>query len=132
MATEHATGKFRLKNWDEKAYDEDGPKLTRVEATVTYEGEMEGEGKLQYLMMYREDETASYVSMERFTGRIGDREGSLVLQGTGEFKDGAATVDWTVVPGSGTGDLRDISGKGGFKSIHGNEQTEVELDYETG
>ena len=130
MAKKHATGKFRLKNWDEKPYDEDGPKLTRVQATVTYEGEIEGEGKLQYLMMYREDETAGYVSMERFTGRIGDRKGSLVLQGSGEFKDGAATVDWTVVPGSGTGDLRGITGTGGFKSIHGNEETEVALDYD--
>lgn len=129
MTKKHATGKFELKNWDEKPYDEDGPKLTRVTATVAYQGEIKGEGQLAYLMMYREDETATYVSMERITGSIGDRKGSFVVEGRGAFEDGAATVKWTVVPGSGTDDLANISGTGGFKSVHGDKYTNVELDY---
>ncbi len=129
MAT-HATGSFQLKTWDEKPYDENGPKLTRASVTNSYQGEIEGEGTVEYLMMYREDGTADYVSMERVVGRIGDRQGSFVLQGSGTFEEGAARVKWVVVPGSGTGELRGLRGEGGFAAVHGAEDTEVTLDYD--
>ncbi len=35
--------------------------------------------------------------------------------------DGTADDSWFVVPGSGTGDLKGLSGKGGFKSGHADE-----------
>ena len=56
----HATATFGLESWDEKAYDEkEGmSKLSRVSSTKSYKGDIEGEGKLEYLMMYRADGTA--------------------------------------------------------------------------
>jgi hypothetical protein len=126
----HATGRFKIKSWDEKPYDENGPKLTRASVTNTYQGEIEGEGSIEYLMMYREDGTATYVSMERVVGRIRDRRGSFVVQGSGAFEGGAAKVKWIVVPGSGTGDLRGLRGEGGFVSVHGAEDVEAALDYD--
>src|SRR5258708_24388252 len=111
---------FGLESWDEKTYNEmEGePKLTRVSATKSYQGDIEGEGKLEYLMMYRTASSASFMGLERVTGSIGGRSGSLVLQHSGTFENGVAKVILSVVPGSGTGDLSGMSGEGGFSAGH--------------
>lgn len=53
----------------------------RAEArfTKSFTGDLEGESQVEYLMMYRPDGSASFVGLERFTGRIGDRSGTFVL-----------------------------------------------------
>ncbi len=111
---------FTLKSWEEKNYDEIGgtPKLTRVSATKSYKGDIEGEGNLEYLMMYRTAGSASFIGLERVTGSVGGRSGSFVLEHRGTFEGGVAKVTLSVVPGSGTGDLRDMSGEGGFDAAH--------------
>jgi len=117
-----ATCTFEGKTWDESAYDEpDGlPKLARVSATNTYSGGIEGTGTVEYLMMYQDSGTASFVGLERITGRIGERAGSFVVQHTGNYKDQTATVSLTVVQGSGTGELAGLRGSGGF-AAHGTQ-----------
>src|SRR5437879_7330965 len=116
----HAKGTFELKAWDEKPFNEMNglPKLTRVSVTKTYQGDITGEGKLEYLMMYRDDGSASFLGLERVVGSVGGRSGSFVLQHSGTFKGGIATVTLFVVPGSGTGDLRRLRGEGGFAVWH--------------
>jgi len=115
-----AKATFGIKSWDEKTYNEieGAPKLTRVSATKSYQGDIEGEGKLEYLMMYRTAGSASFMGLERVTGSVGGRSGSFVLQHSGTFEDGVAKVILSVVPGSGTGDLRGMSGEGGFNAGH--------------
>ena len=115
-----AKATFTLKSWDEKTYDEieGAPKLRRVSATKSYKGDIEGEGNLEYLMMYRTAGSASFIGLERVTGSVGGRSGSFVLQHSGTFEGGVAKVTLSVVPGSGTGDLRDMSGEGGFEAGH--------------
>jgi hypothetical protein len=127
----HATATFGLESWDEKAYDEkEGtPKLSRVSSTKSYKGEIEGEGKLEYLMMYRADGTASFIGLERVTGSVGGRSGSFVLQHSGTFEGGVAKAILTVVAGSGTGDLLGMKGEGGFSVGHQPPFT-MTLDYD--
>jgi hypothetical protein len=126
----HATATFKVKSWDEKPYDEmtGGPKLTRASITKSYQGDMEGEGTLEYLMIYRDDGSANFVGLERFVGRVGDRSGSFVLQHSGTFDGGTAEATWFVVPASGTGDLRGLRGEGGFASGHADSYP-ITLDY---
>jgi hypothetical protein len=115
-----AKATFSIKSWDEKTYNEidGGPKLTRATVTKSYQGDIEGEGKVEYLMMYRTASSASFMGLERVTGSIGGRLGSFVLQHSGNFENGVAKVILSVVPGSGTGDLRGIKGEGGFSVGH--------------
>src|SRR6266849_6274263 len=115
-----AKATFGLKSWDEKTYNEieAAPKLTRVSATKSYQGDIEGEGKLEYLMMYRTAGSASFMGLERVSGSVGGRSGSFVLQHSGTFEDGVAKVILSVVPGSGTGDLRGLTGDGGSNAGH--------------
>ncbi len=127
----HATATFEVKTWDEKPYSEidEGPKLTRARVTKSFHGDIEGEGTLEYLMIYRNDGSVSFVGLERVVGRVGDRSGSFVLQHSGIFEGGTAKATWFVVPGSGTGDLRGLRGEGGFASAHA-QSYPITLDYD--
>ena len=115
-----ANARFVIKNWDEKPYREgEGlPKLARATVSKTYTGDIEGQAEVEYLMMYRSAGSASFTGLERVTGRIGGRSGSFVLQHTGTFEGGVARVTLSVVPGSGTGDLRGLKGEGEFSVGH--------------
>jgi hypothetical protein len=109
-----ASARFSIKSWDEKPYSEgqDLPKMTRASVDKTFTGDIDGEGHVEYVMVYRSDGTAAFVGLERITGRIGGRNGSFVLQRSGLFEDGQAKESYFVVSGSGTGDLRSLRGEG--------------------
>jgi hypothetical protein len=126
-----AKARFAIKSWDEKAFGEAPglPKLTRASVSKTFSGTIEGEGRVEYLMMYRADGTASFVGLERIVGRVGGKAGSFVLQRTGTFENGQATESYSVVPGSATGELHGLRGAGTSAVGHGMEHP-FELTYE--
>jgi hypothetical protein len=126
-----ATATFEVKGWDETPYNEvEGlAKLTRASVAKSYQGDIEGAGTLEYLMVYRPDGSANFVGLERIVGRLAGRAGSFVLQHSGTFEGGTAKVTWLVVPGSGTGELRGLRGEGGFASGHA-QRYPITLDYE--
>jgi hypothetical protein len=126
-----ANSRFTIKTWDEKPYSEGGglPKLTRATVTKTFAGDIAGEGHLEYLMMYRSDGSAAFVGLERVVGHVGGRPGSFVLQRTGVFEDGVAKESFSVIPGSGTGELRGLRGEGTSAVGHGTEHP-LTLSYE--
>jgi len=129
-STVHATGTFKPTSWDEQPYAEleGAPKLTHAHVTNLYSGGIEGEGTSDSLMFYGDDGTATYFGFERVVGKLGGRSGSFVLQGSGTWKEGVATTAWSVVPGSGTGELKGLRGDGGFAA---GREAEVSygLDY---
>ena len=134
MSTQ-AKGTFDLKSWDEQTWEGQsskgvpGAKLTHARVTNAFHGDIEGEGTAQMLMVYQDDGSASYVGLERVIGRVGSRSGSFVWQSHGIFEDGAAKTTWSVVPGSGTGDLAGLRGKGGYIAHHGEEHIPFTFDY---
>ncbi len=118
-----ARARFAIKSWDEKPYSEghDRPKLTRASVTRVYTGDIEGEAKVEYLMMYRSDGSAAFVGLEEIVGRIGGKAGSFVLQRTGVFESGQAKESYSVIPGSATGELQGLVGDGSSTVGHGME-----------
>ena len=124
---------FRVESWEEDAYDgrEGERKLTRARVVRVYEGDLEGEGRTEYLMMYREDGSASFVGHERIVGRLGERSGSFVLQRIGTYTEGVARETLSVVAGSGTAQLLGLVGGGVFESGHAGEYPlTLHYDYE--
>ena len=126
-----ASAQFAIKSWDEKPYSEgpDLPKLTRASVTKTFTGDIDGEGLVEYLMMYRSDGSATFVGLERFVGRIDGKTGSFVLQRSGAFEGGLAKESYSVIPGSATGELRGLQGEGTTAVGHGMEHP-FTLDYQ--
>jgi len=131
--TSKATGTFTIKGWDEQPYAEaeGAAKLTHARVTTTYSGELEGEGVAGLLMVYDQAD-ATYAGYERCTGTLGGRSGSFVLRLDGGFEQGAATTRWTVVTGTGTGDLAGLEGEGGYVAKQGDPEVAYELRWSVG
>ncbi len=126
-----ANARFTIKSWDETPYSDgqDLPKLTRATVTKTFTGDIEGEGQVEYLMMYRSAGSATFVGLERIVGRIGAKTGTFVLQRLGVFEGGQAKESYSVIPGSATGELQGLRGDGSSALGHGSEHP-FTLDYE--
>ena len=129
--TTRASATFEIKAWDEKPYDEfeGGRKLTRASVKKVFHGDIEGESSVEYLMVYGQDGSASFVGMERVMGRVGDQAGSCVLQHSGTFANGIAKSVWFIVPGSGTGKLAGLRGEGSSAVGHAQPYA-ITLDYD--
>ena len=129
--TKTANARFAIKSWDEKPYSEatGEPKLTRASVTKTYTGDIEGEGQVEYLMMYRSDGSAAFVGLERILGRMSGKTGSFILQRSGVFEGGQAKESYHVIPGSATGELEGLVGNGTSTVGHGMEHP-FALGYE--
>jgi hypothetical protein len=114
--TETVEAKFSIDSWDEKPFDEvaDAAKLTRATVARSYSGAVEGTSTTEWLMSYAEDGSATFVGLERIVGKVGNRKGTLVLQHVGSYADGTATATLSVVEGSGSDDLKDVTGDGEF------------------
>jgi hypothetical protein len=128
----HATAVFQVKSWDEKPYQviDGGAKLTRASVTKTYSGDITGEATSESLMFYRADGSAAFTGLERVVATIGGRAGSFVLQASGTYRDGAATCDCAVIPGSGAGDLVGLRGEGRYVARHADyPNVPFTLDY---
>jgi len=126
-----ANARIAIKGWDEKPYSEAQglPKLTRATVSKTFSGDIEGESQVDYLMMYRSDGSASFVGLERVVGRLNGKSGSFVLQRIGTFEAGQAKESYSIVSGSGTGELRTLRGEGTSSVGHGSEHP-FTLTYE--
>jgi Protein of unknown function (DUF3224) len=131
--TGKASGSFTIKGWDEQpwAEAEGAPKLTHARVTIGYTGELEGEGSYGLLMVYHQAD-ATYTGYERFSGTLDGREGSFVLRLEGGFQGGAARTTWTVVEGTGTGDLTGLRGEGGYLARQGESEVAYELRWSLG
>lgn len=105
---------FRVVQWNEAAVDEieAGPKLVRAHVTKRFAGGLNGESKLEYLMMYAPDGTATFVGLERVSGRLLGKTGTFVIEQQGMFRAGTARAKCMIVPASGTGELEELKGHG--------------------
>ena len=126
-----ANARFAITSWDEKPFSEgqDLPRMTRAIVKKTFTGDIEGEGHVEYLMMYRSDGSATFVGLERVAGRVGDKTGTFVLQRVGVFEHGQAKESYSIVPGSGTGELQGLEGEGSSALGHGMEHP-FSLNYD--
>lgn len=126
-----AKATFSVKQWDEKPYQEldGGSKLTQAHVTNSYQGDLEGESKIEFLMFYTAGGSFHFIGLESFTGRLGGRQGSFVLQHNGMDENGAIRSNYLVVPGSGSGDLANLSGQGTYLLQGQAEQYDFPFEY---
>ncbi len=125
-----ATGSFEILDGadDPIAELDGGLKLTHASGTQRFSGDIEGDGSIDWLMLYRSDKTAHFVGLQRITGSVGGRRGSFVLAAEGDHDGSASTITWDVVADSGTGDLAGIHGSG--RMVAPGKTGTYELEYE--
>lgn len=126
----HATGRIEVDSYEPQPYEEpgEGPKLVEIRVKERFIGDIEGEGVVRFLQAIEADGSASFVGIERVTGRIGDRHGTFLLQDAGTLEGSTVSGEWLVIPGSGTADLAGLRGEGGFIAELG-QHASITLDY---
>jgi len=124
-----AKAKITVQSSEAKPYDQTaGPALMELRLNETFIGDIDGDSPVRALQVLRDDQSARLVSMQRFRGKLGGREGTFVLQGSEIVENGQIKATWFVVPGSGTGDLSGLRGEGGFEGQFG-KGSDGTLDY---
>jgi len=106
-----ASGTFdvKLTPQDDKSDDKSMGRLT---IDKQWHGDLEGASKGQ--MLTGGDATkgsAGYVAIEKFTGTLKGRKGTFILQHTATMTKGSGDLTITVVPDSGTEELKGITGR---------------------
>jgi len=127
------TGTFEVQPGDETTIHEpgEGIRLTHATGTQRFSGGIVGDGAIDWLMCYLPTKSARYVGLQRITGTIDGRSGSVVLEAVGDHDGTGSSSTWTVIEGTGTDDLAGIRGTGGFEA-KGGTTVSYRLDYELG
>ncbi|MFE6523271.1 DUF3224 domain-containing protein [Streptomyces sp. NPDC057794] len=140
-ATTHTTtttGHFTFADWQERLIGPEGadegtaPRLAHAAVRNTFSGGIEAAGThCEYSIVYVTAKTGSFSGMELLTGRVDGREGSFAVEERGRFdEDGTVHCSFEVVPGSGSGELAGLKGKGGFTARHGETAVAYRFSYE--
>lgn len=112
--SERITGAFDVKVTAQKPDTQiaRAANLGRMTIDKRFHGELEGISKGEMLATQTEVKgSAAYVALERVTGRLKGRTGSFVLQHSATMVRGKPASSITVVPDSGTGELKGLTGK---------------------
>ena len=115
-----ANAKMTVQSSEAKPYDQTAsPELMEIRLSETFSGDIDGESPVRALQVLRDDKSATLVSVQRFRGKLGGRQGTFVLQGSEIVENGKIKASWFVIPGSGTSDLSGLRGEGGFEGDFG-------------
>jgi len=113
-AMERAAGSFDVKVTSQKPDTQiaRAANLGRLTIDKRFHGDLEGTGKGEMLATQSDvPGSAGYVALERVTGKLKGRSGGFVLQHNATMTRGTPVSSITVVPDSGTGELRGLSGR---------------------
>jgi Protein of unknown function (DUF3224) len=126
--------KFTIKAWDENPFRElpEGQKVTQASVPLSVaDSRIEADASFSSLMHYTSDGASTYIGMLAVDGRLDGRQGSFVLMGNGTYDGTTARLDFSIVEGSGTGELAGIRGTATSVSTHEDfPHMPVTLNYE--
>ncbi|MGY6655942.1 DUF3224 domain-containing protein [Amycolatopsis sp. TRM77291] len=126
---------FAVKNWEESIVSgtDGGPRVAYAHATFGYNGLIEGESILDYLLYYAgegyDGDGTSAPGFERIEGSVDGRKGSFVIKHDTGFDTKGISSKFTIVEGSGTGELAGITGTGTTTGVLGEPTMSYTLDY---
>jgi len=115
--THHAIGTFDVKlNAQAPHHKDEAAPLGRMSIDKQFHGDLDATSKGEMLAAGTEVKgSAGYVAMERVTGKLHGRNGTFVLQHSGTMNRGSPQLSVTVVPDSGTDQLKGMVGKMAIK-----------------
>ena len=123
----HARGTFDVKIKTLPATDMDG--VARFSINKTIHGDLEATTKGEMLTAGDPKEgSAGYVAIETVSGKLAGKSGSFVLQHFATMDASGRDMIVKITPGSGTGELKGISGT--FTIIITDGKHSYDLEYE--
>ncbi|MGC4093120.1 MAG: DUF3224 domain-containing protein [Polyangiaceae bacterium] len=127
-----ANGKFEVKMNAEPPYDvADGVALGRASFDKRFTGPLEATSQVQMLSARTPvDGSGVYVALERIVGTLEGKAGSFVVHHTGLMKRGERSLSIHVVPDSGTGELKGLSGHIDIQIVDGQHYYDFDYAFE--
>jgi hypothetical protein len=127
---DNAEASYSVSSWDENTIIDigEGAKITVAKIGLAYSGDIEGVSKVEYVMTYSTDGTASFVGFEQIVGKIAGKVGSFVIQHIGKFEKGVARSELKIIPGAGSGELKGLDGIGNY-SVEENGVGKVTMQF---
>lgn len=138
--TKHISVRYVVERWTESKGTATEPAgMSRAVLEKSYEGELTGTGVGEILIFsatrggktilgHGQNLAAGYVGQEIIRGRLGEREGSFVVQHGGTQDGHEPAMFGRIVPGSGQGELIGIRGTWVLPHKNPTAPT-VELEY---
>jgi hypothetical protein len=126
-AMRHAKGPFDVSTKPVEQNKDEGSTLGRFSLDKVYHGALDATGKGEMLTVGTEvPGSAAYVATERVVGTLDGKAGSfaLVHRGSMRGKDVSMTID--IVPDSGSGALKGVTGRLIITVVEGKHQYELE------
>lgn len=118
---------FSMQGWDEKIVsgEEGSPRVAHAHATMKYSGVIEGTSTVDFLLFYPgegyDGGGTTSPGYERIEGSVDGRKGSFVIRHEVGFDANGLQGTWTVVAGSGSGELTGLTGTGTIAGTPGQE-----------
>ena len=127
------SGQFTYADWEEERVGsaESYPRIGQARVTNHFSGGIEAPDTVcGYTIVYTSEATGSCTGMQLFTGRLDGREGSFVVEEHATFgTDGAVRCTFTVVPDTGTDELKGLTGQGSYLAPAGEKSFDYTLRY---
>lgn len=126
-----ASGEFQVKMQpvDSYAKGSEGINIGRMSIDKTFSGDLVATSQGEMLSaMTTVKGSAGYVAIEQVIGSLSGKQGSFVLQHFGTMNQGKDRLVLEVIPDSGSGELKGLSGKVLIKIENGKHF--YEFDYE--
>ncbi len=99
-ARTRAKATITVQSSESTPYDQtSGPALVELHLHETFVGDIVGDSPVRALQVLRDDHSASLVSVQRFRGTLGGRQGTFVLQGSEIVEHGNIKGDLVRRPG---------------------------------
>ncbi|MES1178648.1 MAG: DUF3224 domain-containing protein [Myxococcales bacterium] len=116
-----AAGTFAVTMNPEPPYDvNEGASIGRVSIKKQFSGDLEAVSSVEMIGARSEVKgSAGYVAIERVSGVLHGRSGTFVLQHSGTMTRGKGELSVTVVPDSGTGELKGLAGRMTIEIVEG-------------
>jgi hypothetical protein len=107
-----ARGSFEIQRRSQGTVDlRPGASFGRITFDKQFQGDLLGTSVVEMLSVGTEVKgSAAYVALEQVEGALAGRSGTFALQHSGTMRRGEATLALTVVPDSGTGELKGLTG----------------------
>lgn len=126
---------FTPTSWDEKVVsgEEGGPRVAHAHVTMAYTGVLEGTSVSELLLYYAgagyDGAGQKAPGYERFEGAVDGRKGTFVARHDTAYDENGIEDRWTVIAGSGTGELTGLSGTGTATAVMGSDSVPYTFDY---
>jgi len=118
-----AVGTFEVTMSPEPPYDtNEGASIGRVSIKKQFSGDLHASSTVEMIgaRSVLVKGSAGYVAIERVIGSLHGKSGSFVLQHSGTMTRGKGELSVSVVPDSGTGELKGLSGRMTIEISDGN------------